>query len=212
MTKKPKLSERFPAPDLSDEPRPGEVLATELADIPVRIPRSAAEVLELCPERLEVEDANRHLADFVTLEAGGVPAEWVTGTGRVSAIAELADSHLFNAVRFLIRKAAIRRARQVGESIGWMGSETWGPRGEGATMACEAEADAMANLTWVDYACPKLWALLAEARARELPEMDVRSIERYGLAADQEVLPLELAAMKRVSDADKLIQVRKAIG
>ena len=209
---KPNLSEQFPIPPgLSDEPRPGEVIATERGELAVRVPRTAAEVLDLCPERSRIERANRHHADFVTLEAGGVPAEWIAGSGRVSAIAELADSHLFNAVRYLIRAAAIRRARQVGETFGMMTSEVWGPRGDAAKMAVDAEADALASLTWADSACPKLWALLAEARARELPEMDAESIAAYGLAADAATLPLEFAAMKRISDADKLARVREAI-
>ena len=173
----------------------------------------AGELCALVPELNAGGLAGTDL-DYHVLKALGpfLPTEWTQKNGHAIQLQAMSDKHLFNTVRLLIRRAARTRAEEVGRLCGYAGSETWGPRGDGACTAVEEACGELMGEVWSDRALPHLWAFLAEARRRgTIKGLDAKAVAEYGKGADRGQLKTELAAMKRVSDADKLIRAREAL-
>lgn len=155
------------------------------------------------------EELERYLAKRV---GPWLPTEWTRKGGHVVPIQAMDNDHLRNTIRFLVRAAAITRAQTNGHLSGLMSSETWGPRGDGAQMACESVMSDMDIESWADHAKPVLWAMLAEARRRgTVADVAPKDLAAYGQDADLRATKIELAEFAKVLDADKLSQIRRIV-
>lgn len=92
---------------------------------------------------------------------------WVTAEGDVIQVSEMNDTHLHNAVKYLIRRAQGERAGLIN-----LYSTVSGPNGDMAVYCFESSQRTVLESEWVDFASPKLVWLLEEANKRLLPWMD----------------------------------------
>lgn len=140
-----------------------------------------------------------------------LPQEWTRKKGRVIPIQAMEDDHLANTVRLLIRHAARARAVSHGEFIGTAGSETWGPRGEGARDAVDAEMRVLFKETWRAHLSPHFWACLLEARRRGLKGIDRKALSTYGDAEDRLADHHLVDRVEKIHAQDKLNQVKEIL-
>lgn len=171
------------------------------------------ELIRLVPEvnrgGLKGSDLEHHLEQEI---GPWLPSEWQGKGGKVKPISAMDDSHLCNTIRFLVRVASRARATYVGKWIGTATSEVWGPRGDGAQMAVEAESRTVMDQAWIDHVSAVWYALLAEGRRRGLEKLTWEELDKYGREEDSRNMSLEISTVQTVLDRDKLIQLKRIIG
>lgn len=172
----------------------------------------ASELVAYCPEvnpgKLTGGELDRDLERRI---GEWLPGEWHAKRNRVMPIRVMRDGHLANTIRFLIRGAARARAESVGEFLGTAGSETWGPRGDAAQDAVEAETRIVAAETWRTHLGPHFWACLLEGRRRGLEGIDRGSLAKYGDREDALADRYLVGKIESILAQDKLIRVRDAL-
>lgn len=91
------------------------------------------------------------------------PGYWRTKDGIVLRIADMADGHLANTIRFLERELAVDKSQDVLKCLTYPG-----PSGDGATMLFAQAFDEALEETslWGDIWVPKYEELLAEKERR----------------------------------------------